>query len=366
MKTIFTKRILFGIGLSLIGAFASAQNGLENIIVEKYYISNADDAAASVGTLPIGSTTYRIFIDMKQGYKFQMAYGSATHNLSIKTTTSFFNNEDFGATNPNFAKTKVKNNTVMLDSWLSVGAACVGNFGIPKSEDNGVATVVNADGILKNNDNRAGIPLTTQDGMIAGTPGSFTTLGIDSAIAVFDATSQVGNSFVITSGAWACLSGAVGPDSTNKVLIAQITTDGDLTFELNIQIGTPSGGAEKYVAKNPLAGEILYDCLNYPNACFTTSVADPQTSLAKSTRTDISVFPNPMNEMFTLNISSLGDNSSNYYKVSNILGSVLINKKIEGSSSYTENVDVSSFAKGVYFVEVSANGLKKTIKLIKQ
>ena len=70
--------------------------------------------------------------------------------------------------------------------------------------------------------------------------------------------------------------------------------------------------------------------------------------------------------MFTLNISSLDDNSSNYYKVSNILGSVLINKKIEGAANYTENVDVSSFAKGVYFVEVSANGLKKTIKLIKQ
>ena len=42
--------------------FVSAK-GLEKIIVEKYYISDAKDAAAKKGGyLPVGSVTYRIFV----------------------------------------------------------------------------------------------------------------------------------------------------------------------------------------------------------------------------------------------------------------------------------------------------------------
>src|SRR6185295_15896533 len=99
------------------------------------------------GTLPAGSVTYRIFADMLPGYKFQAAYGVPAHTLLMSTTTSFFNNEDRGATTPTYTKTQAKANSVMLDSWLSVGAACVSNFGILKSEDNvaaGGANVVNS------------------------------------------------------------------------------------------------------------------------------------------------------------------------------------------------------------------------------
>jgi hypothetical protein len=46
-------------------------------------------------------------------------------------------------------------------------------------------------------------------------------------------------------------------------LIAQITTDGDFSFELNIQIGTPYGGVENYVAKNPVGNEIMLPSLTY-------------------------------------------------------------------------------------------------------
>lgn len=115
MKTIFTKFLLC-IGLFFILANANAQNGLQCVYVEKYYVSNVADSIGSVGILPVGSITYRVFADMLPGYKFQMAYGSPTHLLTINTTTSFFNNEDRGATNPTYTKAQAKNNTVMLDS----------------------------------------------------------------------------------------------------------------------------------------------------------------------------------------------------------------------------------------------------------
>ena len=256
------KKFILGIALSLIGFLVHAQNGLEQLIVEKYYVADAADAAGSLGTLPIGSVTYRIYADMLPGYKFQMAYGSSTHTLKLLSSTSFFNNTDRGATTPTYTKVQAGSNTVMLDSWLSVGSGCASNLGILKSEDDGVNNVINIDGLLANTDPSIGIPLTIQDGLIAGSPQTVQFVGIGAPeLSIFGAVSQVGNSFIITNGAWSALSGAVGPTTSNKVLIAQITTDGAFHFELNIQIGTPSGDIQKYVARNPLAAEILIPSL---------------------------------------------------------------------------------------------------------
>ncbi len=259
------KNIFLVVANILIVIFSHAQNGLEDIIVEKYYISNASDSIGSIGKLPEGSVTYRIFVDMIPGYKFQAAYGVAGHELRLSTTTSFFNNEDRGGTTATYSKLNARNNTVMLDSWFSVGGACTGNFGILKSEDDvatGGATVINntVPPILQNADPSAGIPLTVHDGLFAGSPASVTFVGISSAfLAPFNATSQSGNLLSTFDGSWASLNGSTGPIlSTNRVLIAQMTTDGAFYYELNIQIGTPSGGTENYVASNPAGNEILF------------------------------------------------------------------------------------------------------------
>ncbi len=364
MKNNFTKHILFGLTFFVISALANAQNGLENIIVEKYYVSNADDAAASVGILPVGSVTYRIFVDMKQGYKFQAAYGVPTHTLFMKTTRSFFNNEDRGAVTPTFTKTQAKSNTVMLDSWLSGGAACAGNYGILKADDDAVGTVVNADGILKNTDPMAGIPLTDRDGLKLGTPGSFTIVGpeAEAQIAVFDAVSQAGNSFILTDGAWSCLAGAVGADTTNKVLIAQITTDGEFSFELNIQIGK-DGNAENYVAKDAINQEIMFPDLTYTSV--NTGLSKP---IEKSNNTDIiSVFPNPTNGNFSVNVKSENVSSNNLLTIYNLVGKVILKKNLEiTSGNFTDKVDLSSYPNGMYFIEMSVDGKKSTSKLIKK
>ena len=263
------KKNLLSLFLLLISVLSYAQHGLDSIIVEKYYISDATDAANSSGTLPVGSVTYRIYVDMAPGYKFQAAYGVPNHAMKITTTTSFFNNTDYGTTTPTFSSNNSKKNTVMLDSWLSVGGTCAGYMGILKSEDNGVGNFVNSNNpkLLQNTNPLAGIPLTTQDGMIASANVPvFSSIGIDNDILVFNDGSTDGNSFITNNGAWSCLVGAVGPTATNRILIAQITTDGDFHFELNIQIGTPTGGTEKYVASNPYSNNGEYFCagLTYP------------------------------------------------------------------------------------------------------
>lgn len=253
------KKILFGFCLIFLAAFAQAQNGLESITVERYYVANAADHAGSPGqALPEGAVTYRIYADMAPTYKFALAYGSPTHTLLMTTTTHFYNNSDFGNTTPGFSATNAKKNTVMLDSWLTTGGACAGYLGVPKSEDNGVGNFVNTNGLLAGTNPLAGIPLTTQDGMLAGTVPGMITLGIDNEILVFGDGSADGNIFTTINGGWSCLAGSVGPNPNNKVLIAQITTDGIFHFELNIQLTTAAATAERFVVSNPLLSNNEY------------------------------------------------------------------------------------------------------------
>jgi len=243
-----------------------AQNGLERIFVEKYYISNASDSVGSIGNLPSGSVTYRVFADMLPGYKFQAIYGVPAHSLKINTSTGFFNNEDRGATTPNNITTSfLDDNTVALDSWFSVGSAGRNVLGVPKTQDNGLANLISTNTILKNNDLRAGIPLTSQDGIVDGIPVAVTFVGISAAEQeVFKSVSNFGNSFTTSNGSVSALGGSVGASTdSNIVLIGQFTTNGFFHFELNVQIGTPTGGTQNYVTSNPTGSERFISSINY-------------------------------------------------------------------------------------------------------
>src|SRR5262249_6282025 len=151
-------------------------------------------------------------------------------------------------------KTKLGENTVMLDSWVSVCAAAEGCYGVLKSEDTSKA-VKNKNGLLQNQDTSAGIPVKIHDGFYFASPLSAVTLfGLDSALnAVFKNKNVKSNGQVFSTdnGSWASFGGAVGYPPHNRVLIAQLTTNGELSFELNIQLGIPGGGVENYVARNP-------------------------------------------------------------------------------------------------------------------
>lgn len=264
------KNVITSLSLLLICFFANAQNGLENIIVEKYYIADANDAAADQrGNLKAGAVTYRIYADMLPGFRFQAAYGIPGHELKIATTTFFYNSENGSSVANDIALKDLSSNTLMLDSWLSVGAGCSGAFGLLKTADDTSNTIVNTNKppVLQSANKEAGIPIKERDGLKIASPQSVVTLfGMEKDVEIFGNKSEVknGTEFVTTNGSWASFGGAIGPNADNKVLIAQLTTDGKLSFELNIQLGTPKGGVENYVAKNAMGKEVLLDCLSFP------------------------------------------------------------------------------------------------------
>ncbi len=239
------------------------QQGLEGVIVEKYYETTNNDL--EVYGLPKGSVTYRIYADLHPDFRFQAAYGNINHPLSISTSTTFYNDLERGDFIPNtIARRNLGKNALMLDSWLSVGAAGEKYYGILKSSDDTLETIKHPSGLFGSN--LKDISIIEKDGLLSSEiiprPTFF---GIDSAVNVFK--NKVGSEFRTNNGAWAYLGkGSVGADSltNNNVLIAQITTNGDFNFELNIQVGsTKTGEIQKYVAKNPIGNEILMTQLIY-------------------------------------------------------------------------------------------------------
>ena len=352
--------------LLICSLIVNAQNGLEDIIVEKYYISEPNDTIANSagGVLPVGSVTYRIYVDMLPGYKFQVCYGVTNHEMRIETTTLFFNNEDRGSTSPNFSFVNAAKNTVMLDSWLSVGSACNGYLGILKSEDNGVNNIINnfSPQVLQGANGAAGIPLTQQDGLFAGTPEPFNELGITNDITVFDNQNDGTNGplFSTFNGSWVALNGASGPDtSINKVLIAQITTDGDLCFKLNIQLRSPIPGVvENYVWQNPTGTELLFPGLEY---C--SNVGNPEFEVKGPS---FSIYPNPTHDIFSMWVFGSRQTGNYSYRVYTMDGREMMNRSLGNlQNDQMEKVDMSNFPTGVYFVELSLNGHTTTKKLVK-
>lgn len=233
--------------------------GLEGVIVEKYYVSSASDTilADSNAYLPPGSVTYRIYADLKPVYRIQAVFGIEQHELRIQTSTRFYNckSSDGRAAN-DIQPANLTKTMGMLDSWVSMGAAALDYQGVMKTEDDTSANLVmqHVHGILRNNDPAAGIPLSERDGMrfLRYQPATqFYHFDNDLHVFEYAWNDSVTGLLRTTDGAWASYGGAVGPQPDNRVLIAQFTTDGVLSFELNIQIATPDGGIEKYVARNP-------------------------------------------------------------------------------------------------------------------
>jgi len=223
---------------------------LENVIVETYYVANTKDFTdTSSFVLPEGAVTYRIYIDMKPGYSLQVVYGDKNHELYIKTSTTFYNDKEcFAETGFNIDAKKLHLGTVALDSWITMGAATRIHTGILRTEDNvGFSLITNRESLSK------------IDGLTKAALPAFRIFNLDLN---FFRTNSTANTFSTNNGGWAATGGVKGPTPENKVLIAQLTTTGKLTFGLNVQIGTPTGGYIQFVSHNPEGAEIQFQGLS--------------------------------------------------------------------------------------------------------
>jgi hypothetical protein len=243
------KKIVLFLGFIFSMVVASAQ-GLKDVIVEKYYTASSSDRGDSTsGILPKGFVVYRVFVDLQPGYKLQAVYGVPEHELRFQTSTRFFNNKYSGAINGSMAEAKyLKEKNYAFDSWLSMGMASNEHVGVLRARDKDGSVIKRkmffSDGLKKGS-----LPKHIIYGDINLNP-----------LGQSDTTSLISSK----NGSIAVLGGVENIiDGKNTILIAQLTTDGVFSFELNLQIGGPKGEVENYVAKNPGVTEIKFDALTF-------------------------------------------------------------------------------------------------------
>jgi hypothetical protein len=260
------KNLFFAL-FALISLCISGQTfeGLDGLYIEPYYQSNEmDNRAGNIsGELKNNSKTYRVYLDLAPGYRFQAAYGTAAHPLTFHADAPFFNHAGIGNTYPNvIPERSLSKNITILDSWFTAGAAGERFLGVPKKLDldDNLLSEKFEENYLINNSKWMEYSLGERDGMHATDKLPIVNLfQLDSTLKNLMMVTR-SNHLEINNGAWACLGkGSIGLDSlgTNHILIAQLTTMGELDYSLNIMLGTPQGKSIKYVWSNPQQGEIL-------------------------------------------------------------------------------------------------------------
>ncbi|MBN2484594.1 MAG: T9SS type A sorting domain-containing protein [Bacteroidales bacterium] len=263
---------------------AKTQAQLQKVIVEKYYIIGAKDTTDLFGgCLEEGSVTYRVYLVLDEGYVLKSLIGDSIRNFTITSTDNFFNHTGFGVDygiglNPALLPIGLTG----LDSWLTIGYATTSHLGVLKTNDPDTSIVGgknNIMGLLSEEFPEAGIPIITADGLVLadsfatsynyGTNISDSTFGTKTRSNVFNFTGNSGGeNFFITVGK----NSIVGFDSNNYVLIAQLTTKGELAFKINcelINLATNKSlsifGTDSLI--KPEKNEIYSRWLNYPFIC---------------------------------------------------------------------------------------------------
>lgn len=247
----------------LLFLFPAISHGqIEGVYVERYYVSDLIDATDTTGGgLEEGSVTYRIFIDLKVNSRLVKVYGDVNHALRFSSTEEIWNNKADGQSfGKEFSRNRLQENTVALDSWLTLGqttrTGTRTSFGVPKQLDddgsfiggvnNDGGSAMIPDGLLNNSDPDTGIPITLADGMdtMMIVPSLWVDYGIKNDVSGVDSTVfgsvKEGNEFVCFNCGLQN-SGVTGVSTdSNLVLIAQITTKGELSFELNVVVEEPA------------------------------------------------------------------------------------------------------------------------------
>ncbi len=290
MKKIFKQ--LLACSALFLGATAAQAQGLEGIIVEEFHtVTQADadvinnDIAGSSFAITPGAKVYRVYVDMAPNYRLSSVFGSgiplggtvSPNPLSISTTTTFWNDDNFGSEVP--GQTRRIDEGTAFDSYITVGTTGI------SGGTAGCGSATQQLGIRRNLDTNGDLTtcgvypgFTGNDGSIPGTAPSLT-YNLSASVN-FDALTVDGNVLTMVNDGWSTLPNQTGIDPTgsNVVLVGQFTTDGVFSFQINVALADQSNNVESYVHSTAGAGEVVSPFLTYPAAACNAPVFSSFTS----------------------------------------------------------------------------------------
>jgi hypothetical protein len=253
---------------------------IDSVIIEKYYVARGVDTSqflagfTPLNKLPEGSVTYRVYLDLEEGSKLLELFGTEDHPFIISSTDSFFNNNLRESHSLGYFQntSDLARNTYALDTWITMGLATTDHYGVLKRDDTDGSIdqiINNQNGVLRNENPQAGIPLVAADGLrILDEAFQFSNAGIlgqsDTTIFQFSGL----NTFKSTNFRITSSEGFSGPDENNRILICQLTTLGEVSFTFNIKVIKADGSRISYLGKDTLIDqsnrEQFSSWLSYP------------------------------------------------------------------------------------------------------
>ncbi len=432
---------------SLVSTATQAQ--VKGLSVEKYYIADSNDLTDSTGgrSMESGAKTYRVFIELEPGSKVRQVYGDLNHQLRFSSTAVFYNNNDRPSSEFGYeirSSWFSDNPLLALDSWLTIGWATNNQKGVLKALDNDGASIAGNNnnggtaaipgGLLNNTNPDMGLSLSQADGLVFSTTpmGQWTDIGFKDAFGndttVFGPDS-IGSEFSCRTCILQQNQGVTGASvDSNKVLIAQLTTAGELSFEINLLIEQQDAFGNtilvKYVANDqvlmpdeqvspfltypPACGctdpdyveysgtyscldpdscqtLIVFGCMDpaacnydpeanvdlpslccYPGLCNDLDIAlvCPELNNGRSAAGELKIYPNPSNGPVRLEVFS--DEVQNaVLEVFNALGAVVNTRGIFlGEQITVADMDLSELSEGVYHLRISSEGFTSSARFI--
>jgi hypothetical protein len=248
----------------LIASFGlQAQGALEDVIVEPWYTTTAGELGIENVPDTTTFTSYRIYIDLAEDYVLQAIFGNRTHALHLGSTGTVYNCATNGVNTGNYIDPRrMTRDNLILDSFITMKSVSNWHYAVPLEDDHDGSVLCDAE---KSDTDHSGTMAERfckleKDGLLKGEPIPVEVILMD----LYGWKDSTDSARISTNnGAWAVRQGVVGPTEKNRVLVAQITTDGDIFFEFNLQVNVPSGGPEQYVARDASGNEELFEKLRY-------------------------------------------------------------------------------------------------------
>lgn len=252
----------------LLGATAATAQGLQNIIVEEFHTVTQADADAynndhGAGSFPLvaGMKTYRVYVDMAPNYRLTSVFATPNSPLSVNTTTTFWNDDNWGSEGPGQTCRLDEGNP--FDSFITINTASTSStgttpcgatahtsqFGVQRTADtNGDLFTCGVYPGFTGADGHIPVPFSMDPLVFLGTI-NYQALTSDPAPA---------GSFGYSNALYGYTGGITGvdPSGSNIAFIGQFTTDGTFSFNLNVALilPSPSTATEEYVHTSPNVG----------------------------------------------------------------------------------------------------------------
>lgn len=226
--------------LTICSLIVFSQNGIDSVIVEKVASLNIKGSNEEY-------ITYRIYADLKKGYRLQAIYGVNEHPLTVKTSGRFYNHTEGSFLGSNISNNAFLKTGAYFDSWLTLGSPCKGLFSSTSNNNEKFISPEVSDKSIK----KIKI-LSTKIKDFENTEQQIVLYGNENlSIALNNSSNTHINKLNLVNTSIACMGGLSGLDTNNYVLLGQLTTNGKLYLELNLQLISPEGRIEKYVARKP-------------------------------------------------------------------------------------------------------------------